>query len=76
MSLLSSSEFADLTDLTPSEVRALITSGQLPASEVGGRYVIDLQEVEQDAPAIFARISEVDDGDGDEEEEEEDYEDE
>lgn len=63
-------------DLTPSEVRALIASGTLPANEVAGRYVIDLGEVEQDAPAIFARISDVDDDEDEDEDDEDDYEDE
>ena len=71
MSLLTTSEFADLADLSPAQVRALIAAGTLPASEIGGRFVIDLEEVEDEAPGIYART--LENIDEDEESEDDGY---
>ncbi len=70
MSLMSTSEFAEHVGITPAEVRALISTGSIPADECSGRYVIDPEQVEAEAPAVWARLAEDVDEDDDSDDEE------
>ncbi len=78
--LVSTSDFAAMAGIAQSEVRSLIRVGELPATEVGGKWVISLSALEDENPSLYERLVESDEGDdeddGDAEDEEDDLDDE
>ena len=60
---MSTTEFAAHVGATPSEVRALIHTGVLPAEECGGRFLLDPERIEAEAPGVWATL--VGDADAD-----------